>query len=143
MYGVFISKDEERFRVWLNRHTSEDGRIKVRQTFPNWALLKVADELGQPDSERFRAMYEETIDRGAHPNERYLTAHMSLERKDHGIAVEIEILGNGGPKLRNLLVSTARTGICCLMLFALMFPDRFSEASIDSEIMKLRDMLWE
>jgi hypothetical protein len=142
MYGLFMTKDDERFRIWLNRHKDEKGRTKVRNAFPNWALLKMADDLGERDASRFRAMYEETIDRGAHPNEMYLTAHMDIERKEDGVDIQIEVLGSGGAKLRHLLICTARTGVCSLMLFNVMYADRFSEASLDREIVAVRDLLW-
>ena len=143
MYGLFMSKDNERSKLWLKRHDDEQTRNKVRKLFTNTALLNTVEkELPASDGKRFRDLYEETIDRGAHPNERYLTPYMEVEQKEHGVYIEVTHMFEGGPRLQQIMLSTARTGICGLLVFEHLYRTRFAIVSLDEDIHRLRDVLW-
>jgi hypothetical protein len=143
MYGLFMSKDNERFKLWLKRHDDEQARKNVRKLFTNAALLDtVENELPAMDGKRFRDLYEETVDRGAHPNERYLTPYMEQKRKAHGIDIKVTHMFEGGPRLQDIMVNTARTGLYGLLVFEHLYRARFALVSLDQDIYRLRDVLW-
>lgn len=143
MYGLFVSKDSERFKLWLKRHDDEQARKKVRKLFTNTALLDtVESELPATDGKRFRDLYEETVDRGAHPNEQYLTPYMEQERRANGVYIKVTHMFEGGPRLQGIMVNTARTGLFGLLVFEHLYRKRFALVSLDQDIYRLRDLLW-
>lgn len=143
MYGLFMSKDNGRFKLWLKRHDDEQARKEVRKLFTNKTLLDtVENELLSTDGKRFRDLYEETVDRGAHPNERYLTPYMEQERKANSVDLKVMHMFEGGPRLHDIMVNTARTGLFGLLVFEHLYRTRFALISLDKDIYRLRDVLW-
>jgi len=89
----------------------------------------------------YKRLYQEAIDFGAHPNERSVSSNMiheAAETESRWIQV---YLHEDGLALDNALVSTARTGLCCLFIFAQIFETRFQLLGLDQQMQALREYL--
>jgi len=80
LYGFFIHNNSEYGKIWLRRHDGDDEKKKVKETFKIGSMFDELKKADQTLETIARKSYEQSIDHGAHPNERGLS--MVLKRKE-------------------------------------------------------------
>jgi hypothetical protein len=137
LYGFYLFKKPKSVEVWLNRHDDEVAKKKVRIEFkigPMFKLLSSNDsKLGTVASK----LYESTIDYGAHPNAWALLTNLSKKKDDDSIKFELNYLTGKSPALALCLKTNAQVGVCSLMVFKLVFKERFDLLGISDILQKL------
>lgn len=76
-YAYLIAKDPDKGVVWLDRHQSDAALKKCRNTF---TAKRAAEELERSHpgmAEWVMALYEASIDFGAHPNQKSVVGHLT------------------------------------------------------------------
>ena len=140
LYALHIQADPtlseeipERTKIWVDRGLNDEATQKCRRMFSyrnvKENLIKKDQKLGQHAS----ALYERTINYGAHPN-------------FYGHATTGNITETGG-KIQYLLPNTkacrlciqtaVEVGICSLKIYGLILEGRFETAGITERVQKI------
>lgn len=138
LYGFYVAGDTRRQNVWLNRHVDDASRRLVKSQF---TICRMMDQLRLTDPktcEVAQALYERTIDYGAHPNERAVTAQVKVETQGLGAKFTARYFVCNEPLHLACLRSTTQVGICCLDIFRIVFGDRYRVLGIDQRLDRLR-----
>lgn len=134
-YGFYVGDDQGRWERWMNRHDDEASRKAVRREFTHARIL---DQLKRSDArlaEVYAQLYEQTIDFGAHPNER--GASMSseiLDLPDGGKEYRTIYLHGNGLALDFSLKATSQVGIAVLQIARKVYPNRFKAIGIEATL---------
>jgi hypothetical protein len=138
LYGFYLFKKPKSAEVWLNRHDDEVAKKKARNEFrigPMFKLLSSNDsKLGTVASD----LYERTIDYGAHPNAWALLTNLAKKKDSDSIRFELNYLTGRSPALALCLKTNAQVGVCSLLVFKLVFKERFDLLGISDNLQKLR-----
>lgn len=84
-----------------------------------------------------RELYDRTIDYGAHPNAWALLTNLRQKKEGNKIKFELNYLTGNSPALGFCLKTSAEVGVCSLMIFKLVFKERFDILGISEELQKL------
>jgi hypothetical protein len=117
-YALLLKGDRELAEAWLRRDDNDQTKKVVRDKFTSKQIKNAISAKNQQLSGIYSALYERTIDWGAHPNEKALTP--SLERQSFHAGskqIQIKMLGESGVSLDHVLHSAAQIGICVARIF--------------------------
>ena len=91
----------------------------------------------------FETLYQRTIDFGAHPNERSVTANLRSEKIDPESTrySMIYLHGGDGQMLDHGLKTVAQVGFCSLLLFQTVWPGNFDALGVRARLETLRSRL--
>jgi hypothetical protein len=132
-YARLIADDERLSESWLRRDDNEESKKLIRRTFTQTAIR---DSIAAKDtklSEVYQALYERSIDFGAHPNEKAVTSSLvkgSLKTK----TVQFKLLTGDGVALDHSLRSAAQVGICALKVIGTIFKTQFDNEGFSARI---------
>ena len=138
LYGLHISADPERGNLWLNRHAGPSSKGQLVRTFRTGALIATVGERDKPLSVSVSEIYEDLIDRGAHPNERGLMTTSAIEQDESRIRLSVTFLTGDSPVYRVALINTCRVGVASIALCRLIFPEPFERLGLKDSFLALR-----
>lgn len=141
LYGLHIARDFNRAEVWFQRHDSPKQKDLVRREFSYGAIIKTLEKEDADVARSTRTLYEQCIDWGAHPNEQAFMQNMKMHENDKEIRFEFRYLNAERPTLDLALKTTARVGVCSLLIFSKVYKERFDILGITSAISTLRQGL--
>jgi hypothetical protein len=124
-------------KLWFSRHDSADERKKCRDEFKYARLLKCLQDMDMDLGKITDFLYQSTIDMGAHPNERSVTANLDILREGDETVYRIKSLHADGPALEVSLKTVTSVGIAALRIFEKVLPEHFSELGLTSRIQEL------
>jgi hypothetical protein len=137
LYGFYIFKNPKQISIWLKRHENQESMQKVKDTFKISNLLNVLKQTNQNLYKQTQTLYNQSIDYGAHPNEKYLSSVLHVIELEQSTQYNIDYLV-GDPKLIAFCIkNTAQTGIVCLKMLQLIVPDKFKLSLLDVKLDKL------
>lgn len=93
LYALHMNRNAGLDEVWLRRHDDETSLKRTRNEFTFSNVIKTLEAEDAKNATVARSLYERTIDFGAHPNERAVTANLTIENI------------NGGKKLKQAYLS--------------------------------------
>ncbi|NWG86237.1 MAG: hypothetical protein HXY26_01795 [Hydrogenophilaceae bacterium] len=134
LYGLYLSKHPESRETWLRRGEDTAARQRVKDEFQIGTMLRLAAMVDATEGAVARALYDRTIDSGAHPNELALMQTLQINKSADHIEFKSNYLDHDSVALRAALKTTAQVGVCALSLFQLIYPERF-------DIMGVTDLL--
>lgn len=76
-YAYLIAQDPAMGEVWLNRHQSNAALNKCRKTFTAKRAAEALERSHPGMAEWVLALYEASIDFGAHPNQKSVVGHLA------------------------------------------------------------------
>ncbi len=76
-YAYLIAHDEAMENIWLDRHTSESARQRCRNMFNAKKAANTLKAVSLEMAEYVMALYEASIDFGAHPNRKAVLNHLA------------------------------------------------------------------
>lgn len=121
LYAWHISTDEKLKRIWLDRHESEEAAKAVKKQFAigdmKRSLLNRDSELGT----KVNLIYDETIDKGAHPNVKAFLSNAAQTNADGSLILAVSTLNP--EHLEDLLNATISTGNLIFDIYKLIYPD--------------------
>jgi len=141
LYGFHIYQNPSCGEVWLRRHDNEQAKRKVKTEFQIKNLLNTLKAISPFECEVMQALYERTIDMGAHPNERALMQNLKMDNQEKHIHFQMTYLDADSPALRLCLKTTAQTGVSMLGVFRLIFKERFDILGLSETLTRLRQGL--
>jgi len=141
LYGVFVHKEPDAMKVWLDRHVDKASRDASKRKFALAELLNFLEGIDRSVGERLRALYEDAIDRGGHPNERAILG--AMRRRDEGKDVFLLMhYATGDPHVIGAAVrSAARAGLCALEAFRNVYGTRMELTGFGGTLRELRNGL--
>lgn len=141
LYAHHIALDSKRGVVWFSRHDGAAEMKACRGEFSYRNVLQSLEKAHPTLGPQVNEVYERTIDFGAHPNERGISASTRLKKEGACTVLEIAQLQEGGPAMDLALRLTADAGVGVLVVFERIFEQRFRFLAIDAEIMQIRQGL--
>ncbi|HUJ19313.1 MAG TPA: hypothetical protein VL197_15115 [Nitrospirota bacterium] len=138
LYGFYLSKNPSSQITWLNRHESAEAKKKVRDEFKIRALLASLKTSNPAEGTVVEALYDRTIDYGAHPNERALMQNLRMEKSADGVQFQVAYLTDDTMAFRLLVKTVAQVGVCSLEIFRLIYRERFDITGLTDMLQKLK-----
>ena len=135
LYAFYIFDNAERANIWANRDKDEGSKKKCKRTFVVrniWDELKENSRVLEKDAREF---YDMTIDWGAHPNESSLFPNMDRKQDDSGYSLRIH--NTDKVFMRTTIIATIKASLLTFRIFALAFPEVFSQANLDMKVKNL------
>ncbi len=141
LYALHIHKNDGLDELWLSRHDNDSTEKKVREEFHHGNVIKTLKSVDNENHKVAVALYQRTIDFGAHPNERAMSASMGV-KKDGGKSYYMQdYLSGGTMNHRHSLKSCAQVGLCALFVFGGIYRERFAILGITERLKSLKDVL--
>lgn len=141
LYGLYVAGHPGSAEVWLHRHDSEDSLRSVRQMFRIKNLMEHLESVSSAERKIASALYERTIDYGAHPNERAISSNLERREDDEHVSFELSYLTGDSLQLRFCLQTTAEVGISGLSIIRQIYPERCDDLGLTQEIQDQRDVI--
>jgi hypothetical protein len=144
LYALHISRVADAGEIWLRRHNDKGSLQKCKQHFLISNVFESLEAVDKVLSQIARRFYEITIDYGGHPNEASLTSIMRRSDDESKIRFIIPYLISYkiNPDAFGLgLKSTARIGVCSLLIFRIIFRQRFDILGLSVDLEKLKQGL--
>ncbi|MEO2219451.1 hypothetical protein ABGV49_20555 [Chromobacterium vaccinii] len=141
LYALHIRRNSGYGEVWMRRHESAESMMACRRKF---GTKKVMDTLAAADQslhEKIRTLYERTVDYGAHPNERALTSSMQMRAGGDDVEFLHLYVVDDGPALAHATKTGAQVGLGALLIFRMMFKERFDILEITPKLDELKKQL--
>jgi hypothetical protein len=137
LYGFYFSKYPASIQTWVERDESEAGKKKARNQLTFGKMLYELEQSSSTVGKITRALYERTIDAGAHPNRKTITLAMQQRDTEDSVFFTLAQLNTEHEPLILSLKTSVQVGICALNIFRLVFPERFDILGISYDIDKL------
>jgi len=125
LYGLHIHENPPLAEVWMRRHQSKESRNKVRQSFSHVNVMKTLRDRDNALHKSLSDLYQRTIDFGGHPNERAVSSSSERRQEGNTIVVQNQFLHEDSVTLDHALRTTAQVGLGSLLVFQLIFNERF------------------
>lgn len=136
LYAFYISENPELAKVWTERHDNEDTKRKCKKAFVVKNIWNDLEAKSKSIAKEAKSVYEQSIDWGAHPNER--TLFPNLVEKPEGSGFNLQILNPNLDLMRASLTTIVFTADVVFRIFALIFPDEFQQPNLALKISNLR-----
>ena len=91
LYGLYLHKKPEEREIWLKRHDDDESKRRVRRKFKITSMLDLLESSHASTSRVARELYEDTIDYGAHPNERTITSALRMKKEERVIRFDLTV----------------------------------------------------
>ena len=140
-YAARIGRNLGVAEIWLRRHDSPEADAIMRKTFAAKQLKAAISKSNRKAAEVFEALYQRSIDSGAHPNERAISSSLKIQEGKKTIEFQQLQLHADGIQLDHALKSTAQCGVCALEICQGIFNARFELLGINSSLLDLRKNL--
>jgi hypothetical protein len=137
-YAVHINRNPELGTVWLNRHQGDAGLKASKKGFQHVAVLGSVEAANRQAAERYKTIYQRTIDFGAHPNERAVTGNMKMTEEAGRREMLAILMHRDGAQLDLALKTTAQCGMISLELFETILGPKFELLGIRAAMLSLR-----
>jgi len=142
-YSLHIEKDPtppSRLEVWLRRNENPQALALCKREFTVKRVSSTHEALDPAAAADLKAIYEDLIDFGAHPNQLgVLAAAHSKKGKSAEYSIGI-LYPEEVPVLLSLKMAAA-VGIGALKVLGLVYPERFKIMGLDTEIERLVERL--
>lgn len=141
LYGLYFNRHPEAFDIWLRRHDDEEARRRVKTEF---TIRRLKDRLEDVDPATHAVaaqLYEKTIDFGGHPNVASMAAAFRTSRGEGVRRMHVIYLTTDLEVVSGTMKSIAQTGVCSLLIFRNIFPERFDLLGITDSLTDLRGRL--
>lgn len=145
MYAFFIFNDKtswkddnSRFMIWMNREVSDIAEKKCRNTFTAWKIKEELKEKNKQLGEIVEKIYDQAISHGAHPNVHGTLGNVSLEEDGKTRRMTTQYLNGETDSYKFSLKRACQTGLCILLIFKVIFKERFDILGVSDEIDKLK-----
>lgn len=141
-YALHMAKTPGLEETWLKRHDGEQELKEVRANFHNGNVVKTIERFNRKAAEVFQVLYQQSIDLGAHPNERGVTGSLEINDLPNGNKEFVQIYLHGNDiRLDHTLRFAAQVGVCALEIVQDVFKERFELLGVRYELLKLRQGL--
>jgi len=142
LYALHINENHALSKDWVRRHINEESLKKSRQSFSHKNVMKtlLARDISLHNS--LSDLYQRTIDYGGHPNERAVSSSYEWRQEGDTRMVRNQLLHGDSAALDHALITSAQIGLGSLLVFELIFNERFDILDLRDTIELLKGVLW-
>jgi hypothetical protein len=145
-YALHLAKDPinnppSRAMIWLRRNDNQAAKTQCKNEFFVANVRATHAALDPTTATALQALYEWTIERGAHPNPQGVLAAMSRTEAGQRLTYDVAILTDNPILVVATLKTAVEVAVCALKIFRLIFPERFTIMGLDAEIETLIEFL--
>jgi hypothetical protein len=141
LYGFYFMHTPASHERWLRRHDNDATKKSVQDEFRIRALLRLLSKHDNRLGEIAGALYERTIDFGAHPNERALSQVIRLTQTESERRFHVNYLTGHTTGMDLCLKSTAQAGVLVLKVFQRVYPERYDLIGLATRLDTLQQNL--
>jgi hypothetical protein len=138
-YALHMNANPGHATIWAQRSDSDAARSASKNAFK---AVDIQTSIQQKDStlgSQYKTLYDRTIDYGAHPNELGVFSRVRRVKTADGVEYNLLYLQDDeGMALKLACRTAAQVGVCALLVFNEVFPDRYKAAGIDAALKTLR-----
>lgn len=141
LYALHINENPTLSKDWVRRHKNEESLKKSRQSFSHRNVMKtlLARDITLHNS--LSDLYKRTIDYGGHPNERAVSSSYEWRQEGDTRMVRNQLLHDDSAALDHALITSAQIGLGSLLVFELIFNERFDILDLRETIEYLKRVL--
>ena len=137
-YALHMFRNPALQKIWLNRGQSASMTKESIKAFSPSKVRASVIAANRDAGARFEALYQHTIDFGAHPNELSVTGHMAIVEAN-GVRQWRSIYLHGGDVPHAAaLKTTATCGVVSLELMQCVYSARFDLLGVNAELPRLK-----
>jgi len=136
LYGWYLSRDIEAARLWNNKPTDKKEAREWASKFRFSALANLLSEHDQHLAEWAKYLHQTAIDLGAHPNMQALYSNVRIEESKTQLGIWMTYLHSWDQLAVATMKFTIETGLFCIRLFALAYPQFAQEINLADDIQK-------
>lgn len=141
LYALHINDDPSLAEVWLRRHENEESLKKAKRSFLHVAIMKTLLARDVALHSSLSELYQRTIDFGGHPNERAVSSSSKIRREGDTMVIQNQFLHGDSAALDHALRTNAQIGLGSLMVFQLIYKERFDLLGLRDTIESLKGVL--
>jgi hypothetical protein len=141
LYALHINENPALAEVWLRRHENEESLKKAKRSFRHVDVMKTLLTNDDALHSSLSELYQRTIDFGGHPNERAVSSSSKMWQEGDTTVIRNQFLHGDSPALDHALRSTAQIGLGSLLVFQLIYKDRFDLLGLHDTIESLKGVL--
>ena len=134
LYALHINENPTLSKDWVRRHENEDSLKKAKQSFRHGDVMKTLLARDIALHKSLSDLYQRTIDFGGHPNQRAVSSSLAMRKESDTTVVRNQFLHGDSAALDHALRTNAQIGLGSLLVFQLIYNERF-------DILDLRDTL--
>jgi hypothetical protein len=140
-YALLIYGEPKLGETWMRRDGGATEKQLVRNSFTPRAIKDALTQVDRGLLQVFELLYEYCIDFGAHPNEKSLTANMSMTEDGKTKHYKVQYLHGNTVFTVGAMKNVARAGLFALFAFQRTMAARFELLGLKEEISALRGHL--
>jgi hypothetical protein len=141
LYAFHIAKNPQAADLWLARH---DGPEAMKQMKTEFFIKTVKETLKASDESLAKTceeLYSRSIDFGGHPNERSVTASLTVTKEEGQRLLKQDYLAGGTIDHRHSIKTAAQAGLFGLLVFQKIYKERFDILGITQTLEPIRARL--
>jgi hypothetical protein len=121
LYAWHVSTNEKLKRIWLDRHNDDASAKAVKKQFQIGEMKRNLSEKDSALGARVNTMYDESIDKGAHPNVMAFLSSAVQKNADGTLILTVNTLSPD--QLDDILNATIGTGNLVFEIYKLIYPN--------------------
>jgi hypothetical protein len=142
LYALHINDNPHLTEIWLRRHESKASLKEVKRNFRHVDVMKTLFARDAALHDSLSELYERTIDFGGHPNERAVSSSTTTRQEGEYTVVRNQYLhGGDSSALDHALLTSAQIGLGSLIVFQLIYKERFGILGLHDKIESLKGVL--
>ena len=141
LYALHINENPVLAEVWICRHENEESLRKAKRSFKHVRVMQTLLNSNAALHSDLTKLYERTIDFGGHPNERGVSSSAAMRTEGGVVAIRNQFLHGDSLALDHALKTAAQISLGSLMVFRLIFRERFDQLRISETIDSLGRVL--
>lgn len=138
LYGLYVFVNPKSREIWLKRHDNEATEKQCKSEFTYGNVKNCLKKINAENYRIANLLYKETIDWGAHPNEKAILSLVSHTKKGNSEDFRLTFLSENTTALQLCLKRTAQVGICALEIFQNVYSERYDILGITDDLKALR-----
>ncbi len=141
LYALHINEYPALAEVWLRRHENEESLQEVKRSFRHVRIMKTLLARDVALHSSLSELYQRTIDFGGHPNERAVSNSSKIRIEGDTMVIRNQFLHGDSSALDHALRTNAQIGLGSLMVFQLIYKERFDLLGLHDTIESLKGVL--
>lgn len=138
LYALHVATEESALQAWQTRHDGPKHRRATRSSFGMKSIWQSVKRRAPDLEPTAQALYESTIDHGAHPNVHAVMGTVRVEETPEWTAVESSYIAGDELTIRYALRVMAQIGVMSLLLAGKIFESRFEQLGLADRVEDLK-----
>lgn len=141
LYGFYLFRHKNLQKDWLSRTESEAARDKVRRIFKTKDMFAQLNADDPKHGKAAKALYERTIDYGAHPNEQAITTTMKFVHEDKKRIMQALYMHGDDNQTQVASKTTAQVSVTSICIFRNVFKHRYDIIGVTDKLDTIKKKL--